>query len=64
MARYPDAAFMHDLPAHRGDEVEAEILDGPASIAFDQAENKLYSAMAVMEWCIVAPHLAGREVIA
>jgi ornithine carbamoyltransferase len=64
MARYPDAAFMHDLPAHRGDEVEAEILDGPASIAFDQAENKLYSAMAVLEWCIVAPHLAGREVIA
>jgi ornithine carbamoyltransferase len=50
--RYPDAAFMHDLPAHRGDEVTAEVLDGPRSIAFDQAENKVYAAMAVLEWCL------------
>jgi ornithine carbamoyltransferase len=49
--RCPDAVFMHDLPAHRGDEVTGEVLDGPASIAFDQAENKMYSAMAVLEWC-------------
>ncbi|CAM5245584.1 Ornithine carbamoyltransferase, catabolic [Streptomyces antimycoticus] len=42
---------MHDLPAHRGDEVTAEVLDGPHSIAFEQAENKIHSAMAVLEWC-------------
>ncbi|TDD94831.1 ornithine carbamoyltransferase [Actinomadura rubrisoli] len=47
----PDALFMHDLPAHRGDEVTAEVLDGPRSIAFEQAENKMWSAMAVLEWC-------------
>lgn len=51
MARFPDAVFMHDLPAHRGEDVTAGVLDGPASIAFRQAENKLYSAMAVIEWC-------------
>ncbi|MEU6200224.1 ornithine carbamoyltransferase [Streptomyces sp. NPDC047061] len=47
----PKAVFMHDLPAHRGDEVTAEVLDGPTSIALDQAENKMHSAMAVLEWC-------------
>jgi ornithine carbamoyltransferase len=47
----PTARFLHDLPAHRGDEVTAEVLDGPHSVAFEQAENKLYSAMAVLEWC-------------
>ncbi|MEV4616049.1 ornithine carbamoyltransferase [Kitasatospora sp. NPDC049258] len=48
----PGALFMHDLPAHRGDEVTAEVLDGPASIAFEQAENKYHSARAVLEWCV------------
>ncbi|GGV56441.1 ornithine carbamoyltransferase [Streptomyces spectabilis] len=47
----PDAVFLHDLPAHRGEEVTAEVLDGPASIAFTQATHKLHSAMAVLEWC-------------
>ncbi|QLJ04413.1 ornithine carbamoyltransferase [Streptomyces sp. NEAU-sy36] len=46
----PKALFLHDLPAHRGEEVTAEVLDGPAAIAFDQAENKMHSAMAVLEW--------------
>ena len=45
----PHAVFMHDLPAHRGEEVTAEVLDGPASIAFAQATNKMHSAMAVLE---------------
>ncbi|MEY9926799.1 ornithine carbamoyltransferase [Catenulispora sp. GP43] len=45
-----EAVFMHDLPAHRGEEVTAQVLDGERSIAFEQAENKLHSAMAVLEW--------------
>ncbi len=52
MARYPRAHFMHDLPAHRGEEVDAAVLDGPASVAFEQAQHKLYSAMAILEWCL------------
>ena len=51
MAANPKAVFMHDLPAHRGEEVTAAVLEGPASIAFEQARNKLNSAMAVLEWC-------------
>lgn len=56
-ASRPDGTtvFMHDLPAVRGEEVEGEVLDGPQSIAFRQAENKLYSAMAVLEWCVAGP---------
>jgi ornithine carbamoyltransferase len=52
----PKAVFMHDLPAHRGEEVTAEVLDGPASIAFRQAGNKMYSAMAVLDWCLNGRH--------
>ncbi|GAA2835293.1 ornithine carbamoyltransferase [Kitasatospora paracochleata] len=55
MEHAPKAVFLHDLPAHRGEEVTAGVLDGPASIAFQQAENKLHSAMAVLEWCRAVP---------
>jgi aspartate carbamoyltransferase catalytic subunit len=49
--RTDKAAFMHDLPGHRGEEVTAEVLDGTPSIASTQAQNKNLSAMAILEWC-------------
>lgn len=52
MSKYPTAVFMHDLPAHRGDEVDAPVIDGDSSIVFQQAENKGHSAKAVLEWCM------------
>ncbi len=52
MARWPGATFMHDLPAHRGEEVTAEVLDGPASLALPQAANKYHTALAILEWCL------------
>jgi ornithine carbamoyltransferase len=52
MATYPNAIFMHDLPAHRGEEVAPEVIDGTQSVVFEQATYKMYSAMAVLEWAI------------
>jgi len=59
MDRCPGALFMHDLPAHRGEEVTAEVLDGPVSIAFDQARHKLHSAAAVLQWCVTGDTTAA-----
>jgi ornithine carbamoyltransferase len=45
----PDALFLHCLPAHRGSEVTAEILDGPRSIVLDQSENRMYAQKAILQ---------------
>ncbi len=48
----PDALFMHCLPAHRNDEATSAVMDGPASVIFDEAENRLHAQKAVMRWCL------------
>ncbi|MFC2966523.1 ornithine carbamoyltransferase [Acidimangrovimonas pyrenivorans] len=48
----PDALFMHCLPAHRDDEATSAVMDGPHSVIFDEAENRLHAQKAVLRWCL------------
>ena len=47
-----DAIFMHCLPAHRGEEVTSEVLEGTQSVVWDEAENRLHAQKGILVWCL------------
>jgi ornithine carbamoyltransferase len=47
-----EALFMHCLPAHRDEEVTTEVIEGPRSVVFDQAENRLHAQKGILAWCL------------